>query len=112
MATNRTDEKKLNLRVNTIKSAIKELAEESKEFDVCDHNNLTQSFEIKKHFIENDGRHLTVEGVKMLASNMRRSIDNVLNIPYTPYTPSRRPLNSNSNPNNQRWQRRGKRKGY
>ncbi|CAC5376151.1 unnamed protein product [Mytilus coruscus] len=50
LATNRTDEKKLNLRVNTINSAIKELAEESKEFDVCDHNNLSQSFEIKKTF--------------------------------------------------------------
>lgn len=80
--------------MNTINSAIKELAEDSNEFAVCDHSSLSQSLEIKKNFIEDDGRHLSVDGVKMLASNMRKAIDNMLNIPYTPH---RKPLNSNSN---------------
>lgn len=101
--------KKFNLRVNTINSAIKELAEDSNEFAVCDHSSLSQSLEIKKNFIEDDGRHLSVDGVKMLASNMRKAIDNMLNIPYTPH---RKPLNSNSNLNKQQWQCRRPRNGH
>jgi len=79
LATNRTDENKYNLKVNTVNSIIKEMAEESQEFTICDHSNMSQSNQIKKNFISKDGVHLTEDGTKMLASNLRKSVEKMLN---------------------------------
>lgn len=51
LATNRTDENKYNLKVNTVNPIIKEMAEEFQEFTICDHSNMSQSNQIKKNFI-------------------------------------------------------------
>ena len=84
LATNRSDEKKHNLKVNTINSMVKELHEESDDFVICDNCNLSNASEINKKFISSDGVHLSEEGVKVLASNIRKCVDNIIGIPYTP----------------------------
>ena len=55
LATKRTDDKKLNLKVNTINAIIKEIKEDNGDFEICDNSNLSQSSEIKKKFVNTDG---------------------------------------------------------
>jgi poly(3-hydroxyalkanoate) synthetase len=43
------------------------------QFVLCENNNLsTANSEIRNRFITTDGYHLSDEGMKMLASNLRR----------------------------------------
>lgn len=42
---------KYNLKVNTVNSIIKEMEEESQEFTICDHSNMSKSNQIKKNCI-------------------------------------------------------------
>lgn len=55
LATNRTDDKKLNLKVTTINAIIKEIKEDNGDFEICDNSNLSPSSEIKKKFVNTDG---------------------------------------------------------
>ena len=80
-ATNRTDDQNLNLKVNTVNSLINELAkEENSKFSVCDNSSISQNGKIKENFVRDDGYHLSVDGVRVLASNLRKSLERVLNI--------------------------------
>lgn len=99
LATNRKDDKKYNLKVNTINSIVKESAEDSTGFTVCDHSNLSHGSEIRPEFITGDGVHLSNDGVSLLASNIRKSVDKALNI--RTFSPQRRPPNRRK-----QWQRR------
>ncbi|CAG2209254.1 unnamed protein product [Mytilus edulis] len=82
LATNRSDERKYNLKVNTVNSLVKEMHEESSDFVICDNHNLSVSGEINKKFINNDGYHLSDVGVKVLAANIRKCVDQILGIPF------------------------------
>ncbi|CAG2197469.1 unnamed protein product [Mytilus edulis] len=80
LATNRSDERKYNLKVNTVNSLVKEMHEESSDFVICDNHNLSVSGEINKKFINNDGYHLSDVGVKVLAANIRKCVDQILGV--------------------------------
>jgi len=45
---------------------------------------VSNASKINKKFISSDGVHLSEEGVKVLASNIRKCVDNIIGIPYTP----------------------------
>ena len=80
-ATNRSDDQNLNLKVNTLNSLINELGnEDSSKFSICDSTSISLNGQVKDKFIRNDGYHLSVDGVKVLASNIRKSLERVLSI--------------------------------
>ena len=80
-ATNRSDDQNLNLKVNTINSLINELGnEDSSKFSICDNTSIGLNGQVKDKFIRDDGYHLSVDGVKVLASNIRKSLERVLSI--------------------------------
>lgn len=105
LATNRSDNKKNNLKVNTINSIIKEIGDGSSDFTICDHSNLSHGNEIKPNLLakdkdgHSDGVHLSDDGVNLLASNIRKAVDKVLNI--RTFSPHRRPPNRH-----RQWQNR------
>ena len=75
-------------------------------FVLCENNNLsTANSEIRNRFITTDGYHLSDEGVKMLASNLRRSIDKVLDIAQNPMRKDPRPRRPWRRPNEPRQRR-------
>ena len=83
LATNRCDDRKLNRKVNTVISLIQEYAEDNSEdsqFVLCDNNSLSTNSEIRSKCIHTDGYHLSEEGLKVPASNLRKSIDKVLDL--------------------------------
>lgn len=109
LATNRCDDRKLNRKVNTVNSLLHEFSEDTSvdtQFVLCENNNLsTANSEIRNKFITTDGYHLSNEGVKMLASNLRRSIDKVLDIPQNSMRKDPRPRRPWRRPNEQRQRR-------
>ena len=81
-ATNRSDNENLNRKVNTVNSLINELGhEENSVFSICDNSSLGLNGLVKDKFVRDDGYHLSFDGVKVLASNLRKSLEQVLNIP-------------------------------
>lgn len=77
LATNRSDEQKLNLKVNTVNSLINEF---SLEEDCNFYCNLGNNGLVRAKFVADDGYHLSDDGVKVLASNLRKSLEQVFNI--------------------------------
>ena len=78
-ATSRSDDQNLNLKVNTINSLINEFGnEDSSKFSICDNTSIGLNGQVKDKFIRDDGYHLSVDGVKVLASNIRKSPERVL----------------------------------
>ena len=81
-ATNRSDNENLNRKVNTVNSLINELGhEENSVFSICDNSSLGLNGLVKDKFVRDDGYHLSFDGVKVLVSNLRKSLEQVLNIP-------------------------------
>ncbi|CAC5376138.1 unnamed protein product [Mytilus coruscus] len=80
LATNRTDEKKLNLRVNTINSAINELAEESKEFDFQQALQLPSVTSQLDQFVHNNVYSLDQDGIDIAVNDFQSCINEAANI--------------------------------
>ena len=50
-------------------------------FSICDNSSQGLNGLVKDKFVLDDGYHLSFDGVKVLASNLRKSLEQVLNIP-------------------------------
>ena len=86
LATNRGDEQKLNLKVNTANFLINKLSlEEYCNFYISDNGNLSNNGLVRAKFVADDDYHLTDDGVKVLASNLCKSLEQVLNIEVPRY---------------------------
>lgn len=99
LPTPRADKPILNINAQITALMLKEKYRQESMVFLCDNSNLSYKGEpILKHFNRSDGQHLSESGVKILASNMRDCIDNVLKLPKRNprYNYSR---NSNSYPN-------------
>lgn len=67
LATNRSDEQKLNLKVNTVNSLINELSfEEDCNFYISDNGSLGNNGLVHAKFVADDGYHLSDDGVRFL----------------------------------------------
>lgn len=78
LATNRSDEQKLNLKVNTVNFLFNEPSLE-KDCNFSDNGNLGNNGLVRAKFMADDG-YLSDDGVKVLASNLVKSLEHVLNI--------------------------------
>ena len=79
LATKSCDEKKLNLKVNTVNFLFNEPSLE-KDCNFSDNGNLGNNGLVRAKFMADDGYHLSDDGVKVLASSLLKSLEHVLNI--------------------------------
>ena len=90
LAINHSDEQKLNLKVNTVHSLIYERSlEEDCNFYISDNGNLGNNGLVPVKFVADDDYHFTDYRVKVLASNLCKSLEQVLNIEVPRYGPRR-----------------------
>ncbi|CAC5376855.1 unnamed protein product [Mytilus coruscus] len=82
LSTPRKDSDELNFKGQMITLMIKERLRTNKNVSFCDNSNMSYKGEALPRFIDDkDGFHLTPNGTAVLASNIRDSIDNILDLP-------------------------------
>ncbi|CAC5420964.1 unnamed protein product [Mytilus coruscus] len=82
LPTPRKDSDELNFKGQMISLMIKERIRTNKNVSFCDNSNMSYKGEALPRFIDDkDGFHLTPNGTAVLASNIRDSIDNILDLP-------------------------------
>ena len=79
-ATHRLDNEKLNLRISSLNAQIMEFCDGKENLSVVDNDNLVFNGKPQRKFLKDDGYHLSYEGTKMLASNMRRGLESVFEL--------------------------------
>ena len=79
-ATNRRDSDLFNLKVNCINAMIQEHYHNVENVHIANSNILSRNGIISQRFIKSDGRHLSEEGVKVLASNLRLVVEGILGL--------------------------------
>ena len=79
-ATHRNDSDITNLKASSINSMIKENHHDKPSLMICVKDNMTQNSKIHCNLIKDDDLHLSDDGVRVLASNIRKCVEKVLNI--------------------------------
>ena len=69
-----------NLKVNCINAMIQEHYHNVENVHIANSNILSRNSIISQRFIKSDGRHLSEEGVKVLASNLRLVVEGILEL--------------------------------
>lgn len=82
-ATNRRDSDLFNLKVNCINAMIQEHYHNVENVHIANSNILSRNGIISQRFIKSDGRHLSEEGVKVLASNLRLVVEGISGLTNT-----------------------------
>ena len=80
LATNRCDSEISNLKVNCINALIREQYYNKTTIHIADNDVLAVHGQVIPRFIGQDGRHLSNEGIKVIAANLRSAVENVLKI--------------------------------
>ena len=82
-APNRKDSEVLNNRVDVVNCQLKAIYHDHQAVKCCNNGNLSNAFgNIKDKFIARDGKHLSLEGGKMLYSNLRYAIESTLGLEH------------------------------
>ena len=82
-APNRKDSEVLNNRVDVVNCQLKAIYHDHQAVKCCNNGNLSNAFgKIKDKFIARDGKHLSLEGGKMLYSNLRYAIESTLGLEH------------------------------
>ncbi|CAG2231221.1 unnamed protein product [Mytilus edulis] len=92
LPTPRADEESLNNKAQILSLMAKEDLRNEPNVEICDNSNMAfKGSALQKYLDPKDNYHLSLNGTKMLASNIRDTIDRILGLP--PRTPMKRNVN-------------------
>lgn len=101
LATPRADDKKCQTNVELVSAMLRCEYMEDDTVTLCDNGNLSRRGNPVLKFLANDQYHLSKDGIAVLASNIRTTVDGILNIKHTKrlnISNNRREQRSSSNP--------------
>ena len=81
LPTPRLDNSTVNNKSFQLSAMLKENFQNDEAIYMCDNSNLAYKGEALKRYVGDDGVHLTTHGVSLFASNIRDTIDEVLDLP-------------------------------
>jgi hypothetical protein len=83
LATTRADDKKFQTNVEVVSAMLKCEYMEDDTVTLCDNGNLSRRGHPVPKLLANDQYHLSKDGIAVLASNIRTTVDGILNIKQT-----------------------------
>jgi hypothetical protein len=101
LATPRADDKKFQTKVELVNAMLKCEYMEDDTVTLCENGNMSRRGHPVPKFLANDHYHLSKDGIAVLASNIRITVDGILNIKHTKrlnISNNRREQQSSSNP--------------
>ena len=110
LPTPRSDSEIVNNNGQLISAMLKNDYVKDQNISLCDNSNLAFKGKPIGRFIENDGFHLSNQGITMLAANLRDNIDVILKLPRR--IPGHRSTSPGPQVNREQQQYRPYRRGY